>query len=118
MGGYGGAGAAPPLYELRMYQLKPGYEGVPRLVEAFERGLPHKLAADPTGRLAFFGHTDVGTLNRVIELWRYPSAQACIAARQAARRVQPWRDCIAAVTPGVEWFTSSFLHPLPLSPMQ
>ena len=40
--------------------------------------LPDKVAADPEGRLVFFGHTDVGMLNNVVELWRYPSAQSCI----------------------------------------
>lgn len=30
----------------------------------------------------------VGMLNNVIELWRYPSAQACHDARQAARKVR------------------------------
>ena len=57
-------------------------------------------------------------LNQVIELWRYPSAQSCIEARQAARKVPSWRECIATVTPGVEHFTSSFMHALPFSPMQ
>lgn len=40
--------------------------------------LPDKVASDPDGKLVFFGHTDVGMLNNVVELWRYPSAQACI----------------------------------------
>jgi hypothetical protein len=41
------------------------------------RRLPSKLAADPGpqgGRLALVGMCDVGTLNQVVELWRYPSA--------------------------------------------
>lgn len=59
-----------------------------------------------------------GMLNSVMELWRYPSAQDCHDARQAARRVPQWRECIAAVTPGVEHFTSSFMHACPFSPMQ
>ena len=42
------------------------------------RSLPEKIAADPTGRLVFFGFTDIGILNNVVELWRYPSAQASI----------------------------------------
>jgi hypothetical protein len=25
-----------------------------------------------------FAHSDVGVLNQVVELWRYPSAAACI----------------------------------------
>lgn len=59
-----------------------------------------------------------GMLNSVIELWRYPSAQACHDARKAARGVPEWRECIAAVTPGVQHFASSFLHACPFSPMQ
>ncbi|GAB4816440.1 hypothetical protein N2152v2_003486 [Parachlorella kessleri] len=107
-----------PLYELRQYQLKPGYEGVPRLLTAFERGIPSKIEADNQGALVFFGYTEVGMLNSVLELWRYPSAQASYEARQAARQVQAWRECIAEVTPGVQHFTSSFMHAVPFSPMQ
>lgn len=59
-----------------------------------------------------------GMLNQVIELWRYPSAQACHDARKAARGVPQWRETIAAVTPGVQHFTSSFMHAVPFSPMQ
>ena len=59
-----------------------------------------------------------GMLNSVIELWRDPSAQACLDARKAARAVPEWRQCIAAVTPGVQHFSSSFLHACPFSPMQ
>lgn len=40
--------------------------------------LPEKIAADPEGQLVAFAHSDIGTLNNVIELWRYPSAAACI----------------------------------------
>lgn len=39
-------------------------------------------------------------------------------ARQAARTVPKWRETIGAVTPGVQHFTSSFLHPAPFSPWQ
>ncbi|KAG2489369.1 hypothetical protein HYH03_012199 [Edaphochlamys debaryana] len=106
------------VYEMRSYQLHPGYGSVPKLVEAFSAGLPAKVKADPEGRLVFFGHTDVGMLNNVVELWRYPSAQACIRARQSARTVPQWRETIAAVTPGVQHFTSAFLHPAPFSPWQ
>ncbi|GLC46162.1 hypothetical protein PLESTB_001196400 [Pleodorina starrii] len=111
-------GPAKVVYEMRSYQLHPGYGSVPKLVEAFSAGLPAKVEADPEGRLAFFGYTDVGMLNNVVEIWRYPSAQACIRARQAARTVGKWRETIAAVTPGVQHFTSAFLNPAPFSPWQ
>ena len=66
----------------------------------------------------FFGHTDVGILNNVIELWRYESAAGCMAARQASRGVGEWREAIAAVAPLVQSFQSSFLQPTAFSPMQ
>lgn len=31
-------GSPPPVYELRQYQLHPGYGSVPKLLEAFRRG--------------------------------------------------------------------------------
>lgn len=33
---------------------------MPKLVAAFEKGLPHKVAADKQGQLVFFGFTEVG----------------------------------------------------------
>eukprot|EP00798_Chlamydomonas_sp_ICE-L_P029606 gene29606-17888_t len=115
-GGSSPAGGSKAIYELRHYQLHPGYEGVPKLVKASEKGLPHKVKSDPTGQLAFFGYSEVGMLNTVIELWRYPSAQDCIKARQAARFVPEWRETIGAVTPGVQHFSSSFMKPVSFSP--
>jgi hypothetical protein len=40
--------------------------------------LPAKVEADKVGGLAFLGFSVVGVQNVVLELWRYPSAQACI----------------------------------------
>lgn len=56
-------------------QLKPGYDGVPKLLEAFEKGLPHKVAADPSGQLVFFGFTEVG---------KYAAQQRFRSAKPAA----------------------------------
>jgi hypothetical protein len=41
-------------------QLKPGYDGVPKLLAAFEKGIPHKVEADKQGTLVSFGYTEVG----------------------------------------------------------
>lgn len=116
--GSGAAAPRPALYELRQYQLHPGYGSVPKLLRAFEEGLPDKIAADADGKLVAFAHSDVGVLNQVVELWRYPSAAACVRAREAARAVPKWRDTIAAVTPGVQTFTTTFLTPCAFSPLQ
>lgn len=112
------ASTGPGMYEVREYLLHPGYGSVPKVLESFKQGLPHKVAKDTEGKLVFFGFTDVGLLNNVIEIWRYPSYQSCMTAREGARTVQPWRDCIGAVTPHVQWFRSTFMNPVATSPWQ
>jgi len=114
----GAPGPGGPVYEMREYQLHPGYGSVPALRAAFAEGLPHKVAVDEWGALVGYLYTDVGVLNRVVELWRYPGAEECMMARRAARAVPEWRACIGKVTPGVQQFETRFLQPTPLSPWQ
>lgn len=56
--------------------------------------LPEKVAADRDGLLVAFAHSDVGVLNQVVELWRFPSAAACIrygcACHPTNRLVHRW----------------------------
>lgn len=40
--------------------------------------LPEKVAADRDGLLVAFAYSEIGVLNNVVELWRYPSAAACL----------------------------------------
>lgn len=105
-----------PVYEFRQYQLDPGYGSVPKLVSAFADGLPEKVAADREGLLVAFAYSEIGVLNNVVELWRYPSAAACLRARAASRHVQAWRNTIAAITPGVQQFQTALLQPTKFSP--
>jgi len=105
--------AASPVYELREYQLHLGYDTVPKWMTHYAGGLPSKLEADAVSgqQLVMVAYTDVGQLNSVIELWRYPSCQAHMTARQAARGVKPWRDAIAAIQPLAQTFRSTLLRP-------
>lgn len=105
------------MIEMRRYQLHPGYDTVPTILSAFEKGIPEKMAVSPDTELVFFGFTDIGMLNNVIEIWRYPSAAACMLAREEARKVPAWRDTIHAVTPKVQHFTSSFMYSIKGSPL-
>jgi hypothetical protein len=43
------------------------------------------VQADTHGQLVLYAFTDVGQLNNVIELWRFPSMQGSLRARQASR---------------------------------
>jgi hypothetical protein len=108
--------AEPATYELRTYQLSLGYSSVPLLQKAFVEGLPAKVKADKTGRLALMAYSDVGALNTFIELWRYPNAAACIEARQASRLEAEWRACVGKIAPMVLSFRTEFLNPEPFSP--
>ena len=110
--------AEPATYELRTYQLSLGYSSVPLLQKAFVEGLPAKVKADKTGRLALMAYSDVGALNTFVELWRYPSAAACIEARQASRLEPDWRACVGRIAPMVLSFRTEFLTPEPFSPWQ
>lgn len=110
------AGLAPGAYEMREYQLVAGYDSVPKLREAFVNGIGSKMRADAAGELAFFGYTELGVLNRVIEIWRYPDAQACLDGRVAARKAGEWRKAIGAAAPLAARFQSSLMVPLLFSP--
>lgn len=111
-------GSPQPVFELRRFQLQHGYDGLP-LTSAYQRGITHKIAtAKGKGQLLFFGHSSVGMLNNVLELWRYDSAQACKEARDASRANPEWRATIAACAPGIQSFSSAFLHAVPFSPMK
>jgi hypothetical protein len=102
------------MFEIRTYQFQAGYDTVPRAVSEFEMAIPSKIAAATqqgiNQELSFFGHTDVGYLNTVIEIWRYPTAQECIRAREASRTVKQWKSCIQAITPSVMHFKSGFFY--------
>lgn len=109
-----------PTYEWRSYQLKPGHTMVPELIKSFSKGLPDKIQADHPGNgvpVAFL-YSDVGRLNQVIEVWRYPSHQACVEAREAARKATVWRQALLEVGPSVEYFDTAFLRPVSFSPWQ
>lgn len=108
------------VYEWREYQLVLGYNPIPKLREAFVAGLPSKVAVDTDRRaeLAFMGWTDVGPLNRFVELWRYESAQEAMRAREAARASKEWRETIGTVAPMVQSFSTAFYRPAPHSPWQ
>jgi len=110
--------AAAAVYELRTYHLSLGYDVVPKFLEAFVRGLPHKVAADPASDLAFFGFVEAGRLNEVVELWRYPSAEASMQAREAARGAPGWRTAVAEVAPLAQTFRSQTLVPADFSPVR
>jgi len=116
----GGNPAPGCIYELRRYQLRLGYDTVPRFLEAYGRGLPSKLGAagtDATTSLVTLLYTEVGSLNEVIELWRHGGGTTAMeASRQAARGAKEWRNAIAEIAGLAVSFTSTIHRPLGFSP--
>ena len=114
------ASARPGVFELRAYQLELGYNPIPKLIAHMADGLPSKLASDPDEKGALIGmfYSDVGRLNRFVEVWRYDSAQNHIAAREAARGAQAWRACVGHIAPMVQMFDTKLTEPTRCSPTQ
>ncbi|PNW75177.1 hypothetical protein CHLRE_12g516000v5 [Chlamydomonas reinhardtii] len=117
-GGAGGSSADQVVYELRNYRLRPGRNGVKALMAAFKTGLPSKLAADGVGQLALLAHSDVGQLNQVYEVYRYPSAQRLIEACERSRGAAEWQDAKSKAYELCDQFHISFLHPTRFSRWQ
>jgi hypothetical protein len=123
------ADGKPGVFEMRTYRLA-ATASIRKLVRAFEEGLPAKAeaAAKELGgdqqpqqqqQLALFGSVEVGDVDTVVELWRYPSAEACARARRAARLAPEWKRAVSSVAPGVSQFRCQLLTPVvPLSPMR
>lgn len=106
------------LSELRQYRLCLGYSPVPALRKAFLVGIPAKQRCTDEAEFLFLGSSDVGDLNWVIELWRYPDAAACMRHREASRSVPEWQTAIGSVAPLTLSFSSTLLSPTPASPLQ
>jgi len=104
-----------PVYALRQYQLQPGCDSVSRLVGPIANSLQARIAADKDGQLVAFASSEFGVLNTVVEIWRYPSAAACLRARHAAQQVEAWRDTLDAIAPCVQHCQTSLLHPTSFS---
>lgn len=108
------------IYELREYQLRLGYDTVPRFLELYGGGLPSKLGAegtDPSTSLVSVMYCEVGPLNHVIELWRHGAgARAMEQSRAAARSAAEWRQAIAKIAELANTFSTSVLRPCPRLP--
>lgn len=116
----GGEASETAIYELRRYQLKLGYDTVPRFLEMYGSGLPSKLSAvgtDASTSLVTLLYTEVGSLNEVIELWRHGGGtMAMEQSRRAARGATEWRKAIAEIAGLAVSFTTTIHKPLSCSP--
>jgi hypothetical protein len=101
------------VFEIRTYQLELGYGPIPKLIEHMVKGLPSKLASDVHARGTLVGmfYSDVGRLNRFLEIWRFASFQDHVEVREAAREAKEWREAIGSIAPMVQMFDTKLVEP-------
>ena len=78
-------GKLGPIYEMRIYTIKPGT--LPDIMKGWEAKLPERLKLSP---LAVAGNVDLGEANRFIHIWAYASLDQRAAVRAKARELGIW----------------------------
>lgn len=120
------------IIELRKYQLKLGYDTVPKFLQLYSEALPSKLnsaGTHPTTQLVTVLVSDVGSLNTVYEVWKHggeisgQDAEFCgmhamEQSRQASRGAKEWRKGIAEIAELAVTFDTTILKPLEFSPLR
>jgi len=122
------------IIELRKYQLKLGYDTVPKFLQLYSEALPSKLDApgSPTTELVTILVSDVGRLNTVYEVWKHGGEiigeegggesfcgmEAMELSRLASRGAAEWRKGIAAIAELAVSFDTTILKPLAFSPLR
>lgn len=107
------------VYEIRHYQLIPGYQTIPHMVDIFSKGLPDKLKfCGNTGQLVLLAHSDITILNQFIEIWRYDSLNSATEHRIASRKSLLWQQSIADAAKLTVTFQNRLMLPTKFSPLQ
>ena len=122
------------IVELRKYQLRLGYDTVPKFLSFYSEALPYKLKAlgtHPTTQLVTILNAEIGSLNTVYEVWKhggkipghedstdYCGCSALEMSRQASRGVMEWRNGIAQIAELAVTFDTTILKPMECSPLK
>ena len=104
-------GQLGPIYEIRIYTVKPGT--MPQIMKAWEPMLTGRLKLSP---LAVVGAVNVGEVNRLIHIWPYNSFDQREVIRSQARQLGVWPP-----TGMAEWLLTQMnkiVMPASFSPMQ
>lgn len=103
------------IIEKRTYQLKPG--AMPEFLKSYEaEGL--KLQSETLGRLLGYFVSEVGGLNRVIQLWGYDSFEDRQQRRAALSSNPEWRTFVGKTGAMVVTQENELLTPAPFSPIK
>ena len=104
-------GKLGPIYEMRIYTIKPGT--APDIMKAWETQLPERLKLSP---LVVAGTVDVGEVNRFIHIWAYSSLNQREEVRAKARQMGIWPPSGGAARLLTQ--ANKIVMPAAFSPMQ
>lgn len=103
------------IIEKRTYQLKPG--AMPEFLKIYEaEGL--RLQSEALGRLLGYFVSEVGELNRVVQLWSFDSFEDRLQRRAALSASPEWRAYLGKAGSMVVHQENELLTPAPFSPIQ
>jgi hypothetical protein len=100
-------------YELRHHRLHPGT--TPQWLAAWSRGMTvRQNFSKPVG----IWISDIGELNRIVQLWPYSSLQHRHDVRRAANQEPLWRETVATLATMMQLMESTILVPTEASGLQ
>eukprot|EP00884_Botryococcus_braunii_P003301 jgi/Botrbrau1/12972/Bobra.154_2s0021.1 len=111
-------GAPPVVYELTTYKMP--VHAVSKTLDYLERSLPPKVqsVAELGGKVVFVGLPVLGATNTIVELWRYPSAQARFKGGAAVAENPVWQEAQNYIPSSLETVEVKSMHPVSFSPWQ
>lgn len=103
------------IIEQRIYELKPGT--MHEFLKAYEaEGLP--IQSEALGGLRGYFISEVGELNRVIQLWEFDSFEERTRRRAALSGNPAWRAFLVKVVTMVVTQKNELMTPAPFSPLR
>jgi hypothetical protein len=103
------------IIEQRIYELRPGT--VHGFLKAYEdEGLA--LQTEALGKLLGYFVSEVGELNRVVQLWGFDSYEERVRRRAALSANPAWRSFLHKVVDTVVHQRSELLNPASFSPIR
>jgi len=104
-------GKLGPIYEMRIYTVRPGT--VPEIIKSWETRIPERTKLSP---LVLAGNVELGEANRFIHIWAYSSLDQREAVRVKAVQGGKWPPPGGAER--LLTMTNKILKPSAFSPMQ
>jgi hypothetical protein len=98
------------IFEMRTYRFAPGQAR--EYLETYEK-MALDLQIKHQKNLVGFWQSDVGPLNRTVNMWAYDSYEARDAAKAALAAEPGWRNYLQAAQPLIQEQESCILKPAP-----